>query len=152
MNKFISFLGERFIVPCMQVYKTKTDKLKGTDFHEVYKKAFGLYQQIRRKTKRRPYVRSAYFKKDKVFLGLFWHHLWDKHKWQDRMRRLKFFSAALELIQNSHCEPCSRENPNKHEEMLHRFAGSTRENELFFVQIKEDKKTGQKYLISIFPA
>ena len=41
---------------------------------------------------------------------------------------------------------------NKSGEILHRFAGSTKEKELFFVQIKEDKKTGQKYLISIFPA
>jgi len=29
----------------MQVYQVKTKKLSGTDFHEVYKKAFGAYQQ-----------------------------------------------------------------------------------------------------------
>lgn len=68
------------------------------------------------------------------------------------MRRLKFFAAAIELIQHSHFEPKSKENPNKPNEILHRFAGSTKEKELFFIQIKEDKKTGQKYLISIFPS
>lgn len=136
----------------MRIYQTKTKKLEGTDFHEVRKKAFNLYQDICRKTKRRAYVRSAYFKKEKIFLALFWQHLWDKQKWQDRMRRLKFFAAAIELIQHSHFEPKSKENPNKPNEILHRFAGSTKEKELFFIQIKEDKKTGQKYLISIFPS
>lgn len=136
----------------MRIYQAKAEKLTGTDFHEVYKKAFGLYEQIRKRTKRRAYLRSIYFKKDKIFLALFWEHLWDKHKWQDRMRRLKFYSAALELIQHSRFEPKSKENPNKSSEMLHRFAGSTKEKELFFVQIKEDKQTGQKYFISVFPA
>lgn len=68
------------------------------------------------------------------------------------MRRLKYFSAALELIQHSRFEPKSKENPNKPGEILHRFAGSTKGKELFFVQIKEDKQTGQKYFISVFPA
>lgn len=135
----------------MQIYQTKAKKLEGTDFHEVKKKAFGLYQKISSKSKRRPYIRSSYFKKDKIFLALFWQHLWDKQKWQDRMRRLKFFEAGIELIRHSRFEPISKENPNKPNEILHRFAGSTREKELFFIQIKEDKRTGQKYLISIFP-
>lgn len=136
----------------MRFYQTKAGKIPGTDFHEVHKKAFDLYEQIRRRTKRRAYIRSIYFKKDKIFLALFWEHLWDKHKWQDRMRRLKFYAAALELIQNSRSEPKSKENPNKPGEMLHRFAGSSKEKELFYVQIKEDKSTGQKYFISVFPA
>lgn len=136
----------------MRIYQTKAKKIEGTDFHEVRKKASSLYQQIVRRSKRRPYVRSTYFKKDKIFLALFWQHLWDKQKWQDRMRRLKFFAAGIELIQHSHFEPKSKENPNKPSEILHRFAGSTKEKELFFVQIKEDKKTGRKYLISIFPS
>lgn len=135
----------------MKAYQTKAGKLTGTEFKEVHKKAFSLYQQIVRKTKRRPYVRAAYFKKDKVFLALFWQHLWDKYKWQDRMRRLKFFEAAIELIKNSRFDPKSKENPNKNGEILHRFAGITKEKELFFVQIKADKKTGQKYFISVFP-
>ena len=51
----------------MKIYQTKCAELAGTNFSEVSQKAFGLYNQIRRKTKRRPYVRSAYFKKDKIF-------------------------------------------------------------------------------------
>jgi len=52
---------------------------------------------------------------------------------------------------NSNFEPVSKENPNNPSEILHRFAGITKENELFFVQIKEDKKTGKKRFMSAYP-
>jgi len=67
------------------------------------------------------------------------------------MRRMKFFGCALELIKNSRFEPTSKENPNKPTEILHRFAGVTKNNDLFFVQIKEDKRTSEKWLVSVFP-
>lgn len=135
----------------MQVYKTKVKRLTGTDFHDVRKKAFGLYESIRKKSKRRPYIRSAYFNKEKIFLGLFWEHLFDKQNWRDRVRRSKYFPAAIELIQKTRFNPSSKENPNKAGEILHRFAGATADNYLFYVQIKEDKRKGQKWLISVFP-
>jgi hypothetical protein len=135
----------------MQVYKTKVKRLTGTDFQDVRKKAFGLHEQIRKKTKRRPYIRSAYFNREKIFLGLFWDHLFDKQNWRDRVRRLKYFPAGIELIQNTRFDPITKENPNKAGEVLHRFAGITSDNHLFYVQIKEDKRKGQKWLISVFP-
>ncbi|MBI5755134.1 hypothetical protein HZA41_02865 [Candidatus Peregrinibacteria bacterium] len=49
----------------MKAFQTKAKKLHGTDFHEVRKKAFGLYQELKKRTKRKPYIRSAYFKKEK---------------------------------------------------------------------------------------
>jgi hypothetical protein len=134
----------------MKTFKTKSVMLSGTDFKEINKKAFSSYNQIRRKTKRRPYIRSAYFKKDKIFLSLFWKHLESKNHW-DRMRRMKFFDCAVELIRNSKFEPTSKENPNKLTEILHRFAGITKNNDLFFVQIKEEKRTREKWLLSVFP-
>ena len=134
----------------MKVYKTKIKALAGTNYKEISKKAIGLYRQIKKKTKRRPYVRSAYFDKDKIFLGLFWSHLYDKNYW-DQTRRMKFFGCGIDLICNSRFQPTSKENPNKPEEILHRFAGITMNGEQFFVQIKEDKKSSQKMLISIFP-
>jgi len=67
------------------------------------------------------------------------------------MRRMKFFDCGIELIRKSTLEPISKENSNKRSEILHRFAGISKDKELFFVQIKEDKRTGQKFLISIFP-
>lgn len=135
----------------MHVYQTKAGKLPGTDFHEVRKSALEFFKTIKRKSKRIPYVRSAYLKKDKVFLSIFLQHLYEKEKWQERTRRLRYFKAAIELIENTHFEPRSKENPNKRGEILHRFTGVTREREVFYVQIKEDKASGNKHLISFFP-
>ena len=136
----------------MRLYKTKTKKLPGSDFHEVSRKAHELYNKIKKKSKRRPYVRSVYFKKDKIFLELFWKHLYEKENFRDKLRRMKYFGLAIELIQKSRLEPASSENPNKSSEVLHKFSGLTREGELFHVQIKEEKKNGKKWLMSVFPA
>lgn len=84
----------------MQIYKAKGRKFSGSDFKEVHKKAYGLYSQLKKKTKRRPYVRSAYFNKEKIFLDFFWRHLFEKENWRDRMRRMKYFGCAVELIKN----------------------------------------------------
>jgi len=135
----------------MQVYKTHARKFSGSDFHEVHQKAFSFYTKIKKKSKRRTYVRSAYFNKDKIFLDLFWQHLFAKENWRDRVRRMKYFGCTIELIQISRFEPKSKENPNKPTEILHRFYGITAENKLFCVQIKENKKRDQKFLISVFP-
>jgi len=67
------------------------------------------------------------------------------------VRRVRYFGCATELIQKSRFESKSKENPNKPSEVLHRFVGITADNELFYVQIKEEKRTGQKFLISVFP-
>ena len=135
----------------MKAYRTKAIKLTGTNFHEVNQKASGLYKQIKKKTKRRPYIRSAYFNKSKIFLKSFWNHLFEKKNWRDRARRLKYFPCAIELIRHSKYEPISKENPNKSTEILHRFAGITKDNDIFYVQVKESKKSGEKWLMSVFP-
>ncbi len=136
----------------MNIYKTKARKLSGTDFKEIHQKAVHIYEVIRKRSKRRTYIRSIYFGKNKIFLGIFWQHVYEKKNYGDQMRRMKYFPCAIELIQNSHCNPTTKENPNKKSELLHRFYGSTPENEHFIVQIKEDKRSGEKFLISIFPA
>jgi hypothetical protein len=135
----------------MKVYKTSISKLSGSDYREVNKRAFGLYAEIRKKTKRRPYVRSAYFNKSKIFVELFWLRIWQNQNFRDKIRRIKYFPCAIELIRKSKLNPSSKQNPNKPTEILHRFAGTTKENDLFYVQIKEDKKTGEKWLMSVFP-
>lgn len=135
----------------MRVYQTKAKKLIGTSFPEVRKRAFKFYGSIRRNTKRKPYVRSAYFQSSKVFLELFWSHLFEKKNYWDQIRRMKFLPCAIELIQYSRFEPASKENPNKSGEILHRFTGKSFEGEVFFVQVKENKVNGRKFLISVFP-
>ncbi|MFH1565031.1 MAG: hypothetical protein ABIC82_04230 [bacterium] len=135
----------------MDEYKTKSQRLHGTHWHQVVGKAIGQYKEIKSKTKRRPYIRSAYFGKEKIFLGLFWHHLHEKTNIRDKTRRLKYFPCAIELIQNSRVEPItqiSKEEPNIY---LHRFVGATKDGKRFFVQIKENIRNNQKWLISVFP-
>ena len=135
----------------MKFYKTKINKLSGTSHKEINKKAQRNYNEIKKKTKRRPYVRSVYFKKSKIFIGLFWSHLYEKKTWGERKRRVALFPCAIELIKNSKINPESREDSNKKSEILHRFYGVTADGEKFCVQIKENKRTSEKYLISVFP-
>ena len=135
----------------MQYYQTKAEKITGSNFNEMRKKAEKLFDAIKKKSKRKPYVRSAYFDKSKIFLDYFWEHLYAKKNLRDKQRRLQYYAAALELMQKSRIRPDSVENPNIKREILHRFRGITKEHEAFIVQIKEDRKTGKRYFISIFP-
>ncbi len=134
----------------MIYYKTKKQKISGTSFKEVNKTAKIIFKQITSKTKRTPYIRSKYFKKEKIFLNLFWSHLFEKRE-KDRVRRLKFYDCALDLIKNSTHDPETRENFQKKDELLHRFYGVAKNGEKFVVQIKENKRTKRKDLISIYP-
>jgi hypothetical protein len=134
----------------MKVYKIKGLRISGTDYKEVNKKARAMYGTIKSKSKRNPYIRSVYFNKEKVFLDLFWQHLWEKANFRDKIRRLKLFPCAIELIQKSSYRPISKRSVENKNVMLHRFAGVVND-ELFFVQIKEELKTKKKYFISVFP-
>lgn len=135
----------------MSFYFTKIKPFVGSDFKEVHGQALEFYNKIRKRTKRRPYVRSKYFNKEKVFLPLFWNHLFDKQNWRDRARRLRFFACGIDLIEKSIVPPSIQEKRSNTSEILYRFTGQTKEGLLFFVQIKEEKKTKEKWLVSIFP-
>ncbi|MEK7189839.1 MAG: hypothetical protein AAB666_02555 [Patescibacteria group bacterium] len=135
----------------MKIYQVKSDKLHVTNFSEICKSAFEIYKIIKKRSKRRSYVRSAYFNKEKIFLELFWQHLHEKLNHRDKVRRVRYFPCAIELIQHTKFDPESKENVDRKSEILHRFAGKTKNGEMFFVQIKEDKKSGQKWFMSVFP-
>lgn len=134
----------------MKAFQVKTKKIGATRYADIIKRARKIFHNIEKKTKRRPHIRSAYFKKEKVFFDYFWAHM-DQTSHIGRQRRLKYLPCAIELIEKSHFEPFSQLNPRKKGEILHRFAGLTPENELFYVQIKENTKTKQKFLMSVFP-
>lgn len=89
-------------------YRTKSKKISGTNYGRIMVNAFTVFDEIKKKTKRRPYIRSAYFKVEKT-------ELFEKR------------------------------------EILYRFAGLTAEKDLFYVQIKEDKRKKRKYFMSCFP-
>lgn len=135
----------------MKIHSVKTSPYPGSDYSEVYPRARKLYNQIKAQTKRNPYIRSAYFRKDKVFIELFWVHLNQKTA-KERRKRIKFYGAGIELLRNTRQEPTTKKNPNKSSEKLHRFAGVTPSGDLFYIQVKENTKTKRKDLMSIFPA
>jgi hypothetical protein len=50
----------------MNFYQTKTNKLPGSNYSEVKSRAYLIFKQIKSKTKRKPYIKSAYFNKQKI--------------------------------------------------------------------------------------
>jgi hypothetical protein len=134
----------------MKVYQTKIKQISGSDYSEVYGNVWELYRQIKKKSKRKPYIRSAYFGNDKIFIDYFWEHLHQKHQ-SDRFRRLKFYSAAVDLLKNSRVLPTIKPHVNKPYYLLYRFLGKDPEGSTFAVQVLHGIKTNKKYFLSVFP-
>ena len=134
----------------MNIYTVKASKFSGTSYSEIERQARKLHNTIAKQTKRNAYIRSTYFKKNKIFIKLFWEHLNQKPR-KDRKRRLKYYACAIELLRHTPHTPETRQNPNGRNELVHRFAGITKEGEEFYVQVKENKANDDKYLISVFP-
>lgn len=135
----------------MQVYQSRYGKISGTDV-EVVAKARREYRHIQKLTpKRRPYVRSRYFKRDKVFVGIFWSHLAQKH-YGEQTKRLRYYPCAIDLLRNMSRGATSIISQKEADAILYRFCGESKEGLGFYVQVKQDKRSGRKDLISIFPA
>jgi hypothetical protein len=134
----------------MRVYKSKYARLPGSSYDEVAPLARKEFSRVKKLTKRQPYVRSSYFAKDKVFLSLFWEHLAQKHR-GDRASRLKLYLCALDLLRHTKHAPDTLFSKDNLNVMLHRFAGETKDGQPFCVQVKEDKRTGRKDFVSVFP-
>jgi hypothetical protein len=136
----------------MKVYRSKYGMLPGTSYNEIMAAARREYHTIQKRTPRRiPYIRSAYFAKDKIFLNTFWDHLKQKHP-ADHMRRLKFYLCAIDLIRNSRETPDTIFSKDDLNVLLHRFSGVTKDGQYFSVQLKENKRTDRKDFLSVFPS
>lgn len=134
----------------MKVDPVKASTHSGSSWEDVYPDARRLYNRIKAQTKRQSYIRAEYFKKDKVFIELFWVHLNQKGT-KERRKRLKYYAAGIELLRTTRLQPDSKRNPNKLSETLHRLGGITAQGDLFYIQVKEDTKTGRKDFMSVFP-
>lgn len=135
----------------MQIFRSKFKQIAGAEYKVIYKIAHSAYKQLAANPRRNPHVRSRYFGKEKIFLDIFWIHLSQK-KWNDRLRRLKYFNCAIDLIKNSTFSPVSIVDANDIKSVLYRFAGVSNCGGRFFVQIKHDKRSNRKWLMSIFPS
>lgn len=122
--------------------------MPGSSYDEVLNTARKEFDKIKKITPNRStYVRSTYFKKAKIFIApLYWDHLMQEHR-AKRMKRLKFYLGAIDLMRNSRCEPYTI---IKHGDYLHRFYGQTKEGVPFCVQVKQDKRTGRLDFMSVF--
>lgn len=136
----------------MKTYRSKYRKLSGSSLEELVKLTRREYHTIQKRTPRRvPYVRSKYFTKDKIFISNFWDHLNQKSP-KERVRRLKFYSCAIDLLRNSSFAPDTIFKSDDLNSALHRFYGQTQNGEYFCVQVKENKRTNRKDFISVFPS
>lgn len=135
----------------MKTYKSRLGLVPGTSYSEVINFVRREYHTIQKRTPlRQAYVRSVYFRKDKIFVNQYFEHLKQKNA-ADRLRRLRFFSAAIDTIRNCPEAPIAMQNPNKADETLYRYSAETKDGKRFAVQIRENKVTRRKDFVSAFP-
>lgn len=134
----------------MNFYQTKSQLLAGSNYKEIHRNYEKYFRSLQGKSKRQPYVRSAYFLKQKIFLNLFWLHLFDKTH-NIRSIRLKYLPSAIELLEKSRNHPTTIQNLEAKSELFHRFYGLTRDRQKFVVQVKQIKRTGKLYFMSVYP-
>lgn len=129
-------------------YKKRT----ATSHKEVYSSARNEYHRIERRNSRRmPYVRSAYFKKEKVFINIFWEHVKQKN-YGEQAERLKYYNPAIDLIVNAGQRDLVASHQIEVNVLLYRFEGKTQDGYIYFVQLKQNLRTGRKDFMSVFPA
>lgn len=131
-------------------YQCKAKCLTGHRYTDIMPLARVLFRELKRKTKRRPYVRSAYFEKDKIFFDFFWHHL-NTMLPSERAKRLRFFPCALELLQKSRNNPITFIDVQRPDVIKHMFQGKTADGYCFAVVIQQERKTGKKQLLTLYP-
>ncbi len=132
----------------MGIYHSKYNQVASTSHARVVTLARAEYHAIQKLTPRREvYVRSKYFKGEKVFINQFWEHLKQK-RISDAVRRLRLFSPGLDLIRSSLEAPVLA---NRGTSNLYRFSGMTKNGIEYFVQIRENTRTNRKDFMSVFP-
>lgn len=135
----------------MEIYQSKYKREVNSSHAQVMKVARYEYHKIQKRTPRRqPYIRSVYFRKDKVFINQFWEHLKQK-RFGDQMRRTRFFLCAIDLMRNTKYAPETIFKADDRDIMLHRFYGRSHDGFEFCVQVRESKRTGRKDFMSVFP-
>src|SRR5438552_1782982 len=87
-----------------KAYRCQVAPFTDNRYADIMPQARSLFRALQKRTKRRPYIRSAYFKKDKIFFDYLWTHL-NQKSLPDRARRLRFLPCALELLQKSRHAP-----------------------------------------------
>lgn len=132
-------------------YHCKTKPLVGHRFVEIMPRARGVFRALQKQTKRRPYVRSTYFHRDKIFFDFFWQHLQQKSV-VDRARRLKYLPCALEVLRKSRHDPVTFVDIRRPGIIKHEFVGVAPDGMRFSVVVQQDRGTDKKQLLSLYPS
>lgn len=64
---------------------------------------------------------------------------------------MKYYPAAIDLLRNTTIQSESIIEKNNPDIFLHRFLGQTREGQYFYVQVKDNRRSGRKDFMSVFP-
>lgn len=135
----------------MKVYKSRYGQIPSSSHAPVMKAARLEYHKIQKRTPRRQaYVKSQYFKKDKIFINQYWEYLKQK-RIGDQVRRTRLYVCAIDLIRHTTCAPDTIYNYENMNVEMHRFYGQTKDGLDFCVQIRGNKRTGRKDFMSVFP-
>jgi len=128
-------------------YQSRLPRISGTNYTEILAKARAIYRDLDIQTgHRNTYVRSEYFKKQKIFLKTYWDHFGDKRLSQ-RRQRIPYYAATIDLLKNTRVKPDELYEKEHH---LYRFFGITKDGHKFVVQVKANRKN-EKYHMSSFP-
>ena len=133
----------------IRLYQCATRPLAGHRFIAIIPEVRRIFRTIQKRTKRKPYVRSAYFGKNKIFFDFFWQHMQEKLP-SDRARRLIYFPCAIELLRNSRYDPETFIDSRYPNVIKHRFKGVTPDGKQFGVVVHEDRKTDKKQLLTMY--
>jgi hypothetical protein len=142
--------NSRMISDDIKFYPVKSKPISGSNYRELLKIVRAEYKYIAKQTKRTAYIRSEYFKKDKIFLSLYWIHLSETPMYAQR-HRLKLFKCGIELLRHTTFPPETKPNPNGRNELVYRFGGKTPDGQKFYVHVKQEIRSGKKYFMSAFP-
>ena len=132
-----------------KIFHSRKTLIPGSSYTEVVARARKEFNTIRRITKRQPYVRSKYFRGDKIFMTVFWDHSMQKHP-KERRKRLRLYSAAVDLFRNNTIHPDQVVENKLKGYILLRFYGITRDGVEFCVQIKQELRSNRKDFMSVF--
>lgn len=132
------------------VYKCKISAFYSSSYARVKKQAKNFFNSKTAHSRRSAYVRAPAWKKQKVFLGVFWSHLFDK-KPAERMVRLRLLPCALEVLENSTYPFVTKTEPGNPNIFLHRLYGQTPAGQVFALQVKEYSNKQKLYFVSCFP-
>lgn len=105
-------------------WKVKALQFSSRTYEDARKEALSHFSKLKAKSKRKLYVKSDYFGKQKIFFDYFWDLVFQKPI-GSRKQRLKLLPCAVELVQKSSFLPESTTNPNKKQEIFYRFEGVT---------------------------